>query len=161
MTRGRCSLLFSMILAGAIFCPRLAAAASDTLLPVTFKSFAADYRRALAQASVMDALTPVKCLDGAADKRKVCMYKLGGYMGITIESQKGGADVIGITMICNAPNLEDSGKCLLSYSAAMALISSSLSVGTRGQIIKILLDGLNVGNIATISTDERKFILQK
>jgi hypothetical protein len=149
------------VLTGATSCPRPAAADADTLLPVTFQSFAGDFRRALVQAAVTDTLTAVNCLDGAADKRKVCMYKLGGYMVITLESQKGGTDVIGITMICNAPNLGDSGKCLLSYGAAMALMSPDINLGTRGKIIKILLDGLNVGNIATISTDERKFILQK
>ena len=132
----------------------------DTLLPVTFQSFAADYRRALAKASIKDAFVVLNCLDGSADKRKVCMYKLGKFFNIIVESL-GGSDVIGITMICSAPDITASSKCLLSYIAAMALTSPEMSVDTRGKIVKILLDGLEVGNITSVTTDDRKFILQK
>jgi hypothetical protein len=157
----RLSFLLSTILIGVVFLSRPVIADDDSLLPVTFQSFAADYRRALAKASLKDALVALNCLDGSADKRKVCMYKLGNFFNIIVESQKGGSDVIGITMICSAPDITASSKCLLSYIAAMALTSPEMSVDTRGKIVKILLDGLEVGNITSVTTDDRKFILQK
>jgi hypothetical protein len=43
----------------------------------------------------------------------------------------------------------------------MALTSPEMNVDTRGKIVKILLDGLEVGNITSVTTDDRKFILQK
>jgi hypothetical protein len=152
----RLSFLLSTILIGVLFFSRPVIADDDTLLPVTFQSFATDYRRALAKGFVKDALIALNCLDGSADKRKVCMYKLGDFFYITIESQK-----VGITMICSAPDITASSKCLLSYIAAMALTSPRMSVDTRGKIVKILLDGLEVGNITSVTTDDRKFILQK
>jgi len=64
-------------------------------------------------------------------------------------------------MICNPSTAVDSGKCLLSYTAAMALTSSALNIETRGRILKLLLQGLDLGNTTTITTAERKFTLQK
>ena len=32
---------------------------------------------------------------------------------------------------------------------------------TRGKIVKILISGLEVGNRTTVTTDERRYILQK
>jgi hypothetical protein len=141
--------------------PQRSFADGDTLLPVTFKSFPADFRKALVKATVKDALVPVNCLDGSAGKRKVCTYKIGTFMSVMVESQKGGSDAVGITLICAASTPLDSGKCLLSYSAAMALTASDMNIDARGKILKLLLDGLDVGNSTTIATDDRKFILQK
>jgi len=86
-----------MTLVGALVYSRDADADSDTLLPMTFESFASDFRRALAKAplNLNDPLTVFGCLEGNAAKRKVCTYKLGGYMSVMIASTKGGTDVVG------------------------------------------------------------------
>jgi hypothetical protein len=138
-----------------------ASADSDTLLPVTFASFQADLKRALTKGHLKEPLAQVTCLEGNAEKRKVCTYKLGEYMSVMISSAKGGSDVVGLTMMCGPKNDLDSAKCLLAYSAAMALTASALSVDARGKILGLLFEGLALGNDASITTDERKFTLQK
>jgi hypothetical protein len=138
-----------------------AAADTDTLLPITFKSFPNEIKRAFSKVSLKDNLIPVGCLPGDAQKRSVCSYKLGNFMSIMTSSAKGGSDVVSITMICSTADPVESSKCLLSYAAAMSLTSSALSGDTRGKILHLLLNGLEVGTSTTVVTEERKFILQK
>lgn len=134
---------------------------SETLLPLTLASLNSDLRKALSKTSVHDPLTPVGCLDGGAEKRTVCSFKLGNYMSIAAETQKAGKDIVGITMICGTEKREELAKCLLAYSALMVVTSAELTADVRGKILKVLLYGLNVGSLTTVRTDERKYTLQK
>lgn len=161
MKHGRLPQLFFTILLAVSLSPRPVAADSDTLLPVTFASFQADLKRALAKGHLKEPLAQVACLEGNAEKRKVCTYKLGEYMSVMISSAKGGSDVVGLTMMCGPKNDLDSAKCLLAYSAAMALTASALSLDARGKTLGLLIEGLALGNEVSITTDERKFSLQK
>jgi len=150
-------ILLCLIFAGA----RRVHADSENLLPLSFTSLNADLKKSLSKMSVREALTPMGCLDGATDKRAVCTLKLGSYMSIMAETKKGGKDIVGLTMICGTDNQTDSLKCLLAYAAGMSLTAPEMKTDTRGKIMKVLLDGLDVGSSTTVQTDERKYTLQK
>ena len=64
-------------------------------------------------------------------------------------------------MICTASSDLASAKCLLSYAAAMMATTPEIDADARGKILKLLIDGLSLGNETRITTDERKFTLQK
>jgi hypothetical protein len=149
------------VAAALLFSANLAHADSDTLLPITFDSLQGDLKKALAKNSVREPLTAFNCLEGSAEKRKVCTYKLGGFMQIMAETEKGGKDIVGLTMICATSDQNDSLKCLLAYAAAMSLFAPDLKAADRGKIMNTLIEGLSVGTLAMIRTEERKFTLQK
>jgi hypothetical protein len=138
-----------------------ARADSDTLLPATFASLQGDLKKALSKASVREPLAALPCLEGSTEKRKVCPYKLGEYMQIMAETEKGGKDIVGLTMICGTTDARDSLKCLLAYAAAMSLLAPDIDQDKRGKIMGTLVEGLSVGMETSIRTEERKFILQK
>jgi hypothetical protein len=139
-----------------------ARADSDTLLPLTFPTFQTSLQKALTKAAIREKLTPMGCLDGGPDKRTVCTFRLGGYMQIMNESEKGKTEVVELTMICAAGDDQVGAlKCLLAYAAAMTMTAPEMSSDTRGKIMNILTSGLEVGNYSEIRTDERKYILQK
>lgn len=138
-----------------------ACADSDSLLPVTFASLQADLRKAFLKAAVREPVAALPCLEGAPDKRKVCTYKLGEYMQMMASTEKGGQDIVALTMICATADTRDSLKCLLAYAAAMELLSPDLDRDKRGKIMGTLIDALALGQEASIRTEERKFTLQK
>jgi hypothetical protein len=138
-----------------------ARADSDTLLPITFNSLQGDLKKALTKNAIREPLSAFSCLEGSAEKRKVCTYKLGDYMQIMAETEKGGKDIVGLTMICATNVQSDSLKCLLAYAAAMSMAAPELKADDRGKIMNVLIEGLSVGTLVSIRTEERKFILQK
>ena len=138
-----------------------ARADSDTLLPVSFDNWNGDLKKALSKMSVRETLTPLGCLDGGKDKRTVCTLKLGSYMSIMAETNKGEKDIVGITMICGTEKQADAVKCIAAYIGLMSMTAPEMNADTRGKILKILLDGLEVGSYTLVRTDERKYILQK
>ncbi|MEH2472041.1 hypothetical protein V1281_006772 [Nitrobacteraceae bacterium AZCC 2161] len=142
--------------------PALAAAESDSLLPISFSSFLPEFKKAATKVALREPLTAVNCMDGGKDKRTVCSYKLGDFMQVMAETKKGEKDVVGLTMICTAgENYANSAKCLLAYAAAMLMTAPEMDPSTRGKIVKVLLAGLDVGNRTTVTTEERRYILQK
>jgi hypothetical protein len=157
---------FFLVRFGAAICASLASvsalrADSDTLKPLTFQSFPADLKRALSRSSIRDGLTVANCLEGGSEKRKVCTYKLGGYMTIMVSTEKGSPDLAALTMICGPSNDLDNAKCLLAYGAAIMMTAPALDTAARGKIMNTLISGLEVGSQISITTDERRFILQK
>src|SRR5450759_310372 len=80
---------------------------ADNLRPLTFQSFVSVFQHALAKVAVRDALrSPVPCVEGNADKAKVCTYKLGEYMVINLSSEKGGPDIVAMSLLCATAKLE-------------------------------------------------------
>ena len=134
---------------------------SDSLTPVTFKTILADLKRTLVTQSLKDPVTLANCLEGSPQKRKVCTYKLGSYMSLMASTEKGGSDIVGLTLICAPANDLDSAKCLVTYGAVMALTAPDIADKVRGKILGLLIESLEVANSASIVTDERKFIMQK
>ena len=139
-----------------------AQADTDTLQPITFASVRADLKKSLTKMSVRDDVVPMGCLDGGKEKRTVCNFKIGGVLGVMVESKKGEKDVVAVTMICSGTQgPTDVAKCLLAYTALIAATTPELSEGARGKILSTLTSGLEVGNEISLQTDERKFLLQK
>jgi hypothetical protein len=138
-----------------------ARADSDTLLPVTFASLQGDLKKALSKVTVREQLSALPCLEGSSEKRTVCPYKLGDYMQIMAETEKGGKDIIGVTLICGTQDTRDSLKCLMAWGAAMAVLAPDLDQDKRAKVINALMEGVLLGTEASIRTDDRKFILQK
>lgn len=141
--------------------PLAARAESDTLQPVTFATLQTDLKRAFSKVSIKEPVTPVSCPPGDAAKRQVCTFKLGNYMEIMAESKKGQQDVVGITLICSSGDPLGATKCLLAYAGAVMLAEPQLDAQQRGKIVGTLVDGLAVGTEVSITTDERKYVLQK
>jgi hypothetical protein len=132
---------------------------ADTLRPLTFQSFASVFKQALAKVSVRDVLRPLNCLEGDANKPKVCPYMLGEYTGINLSSEKGGPELVAISLLCSTAKLEDAGKCLLADQAAMN-ITATVPSENDGKILKHLLDGMPLGHETTVTTDNRKYTMQ-
>lgn len=149
-----------IIIATSLFGSGVAKADSDKL-PFTFDSIAGDFRKALTKVSVKERLTKLSCLDGDTEKRTVCTYRLGPYMGVMAETEVGQKDIVGVTMMCATSSKVDALKCILAFTAAISASTPGIDIETRGKILKVLLDGLAIGNETTITTDERKFTLQK
>jgi hypothetical protein len=148
--------------AGLAFCSTLAHADPDTLQPITFASVRADLKKSLTKMSVREDVVPVGCLDGGKDKRTVCNFKIGAVLGVMVESKKGKKDVVAITMICSGTQgAADAAMCLLGYNALIAATTPELNGDARGKILSTLMSGLDVGNEISISTEERKYLLQK
>ena len=140
----------------------VAKADTDTLQPITFASVRADLKKSLTKMSVPDDVIPMGCLDGGKEKRTVCNFKIGGVLGMMVESKKGEKDVVAITMICSGTQgPADVAKCLLAYTALIAATSPELNKDARGKVLSTLTSGLDVGNEISIQTEERKFLLQK
>lgn len=140
----------------------VARADSDTLQPITFASVRTDIKKALSKVSVRDDVVSMGCLDGGQDKRTVCNYKIGGVLGMMVESKKGEKNVVAITMICSGTQgAGDVAKCLLAYGALISATAPELTNDARGKILSTLTGALDVGNEISIQTDERKFLLQK
>jgi hypothetical protein len=139
----------------------LAHADSGTLQPVTFASLHSDLKKSLAKMSVRDELVALGCLDGGTDKRTVCNFRLGKFLTIMAESKKGEKDIVGVTMICGTNDQVEALKCLIGYGALIATTAPDMSTDMRGKILKVLTDGLEVGNEISVITDERKYLLQK
>lgn len=159
MTGSPCAPLLAVILVALL--PQISRADSDTLAPISFRSFSADFSRALKGASIKDALGAPACLGRTTGKRIVCTYKVGNFMSVMLASSKDADDPVEMTMICIGSDALGSAKCLLAYSSGMAIAASSMNAADRAKILAILVQGLSVGNEATISTDDRKFSLQK
>jgi hypothetical protein len=140
----------------------VAQADEDTLQPITFGSVRTDLKKSLAKLAVRDDVVPMGCLDGGKDKRTVCNFKIGGVLGMMVESKKGEKDVVAITMICSGTQgPADVAKCLLAYTALIAATTPELSEDARNKVLTTLTSGLDVGNEISIQTDQRKFLLQK
>jgi hypothetical protein len=134
----------------------------DTLQPITFGSLRADLKKSLGKMSVRDEVETAGCLDGGTDKRNVCTFKIGKVLSVMAESKKGQKDVVGITMICGGTEgPADVAKCLLGYAALIAATSPNASPDARGKILSTLTSGLEVGNEISITTEDRKYLLQK
>jgi hypothetical protein len=134
---------------------------SDTLLPLTFKSFPMDFQRALAQATVHEGVRLEKCLAGDTEKRSVCMFTVGSFLMITATSEKGRPDIASLILMCRGSDPTGTVKCLLAFAAAIGLTAPDLPKDARGKIISTLMDGIGIGQSASITTEERKYILQK
>jgi len=76
-------------------------------------------------------------------------------------TEKGGSDIVGLTLICAPANDMDSAKCLILYGAAMALTAPEIRDKHRSKILGLLFEALEIANSASIVTDERKIIIQK
>jgi hypothetical protein len=140
----------------------MARADTDTLQPITFASVRADLKKSLSEVSIRDDVVPLTCLDGGQDKRTVCNFKIGSVIGVMVESKKGEKNVVAITMICSgAQEVADAAKCLLAYTALIAATTPELKEDARGKVISTLMTGLDIGNEASIKTNDRKFLLQK
>ncbi len=147
------------IVAGMVY-TQAVLAADDTLLPLTFKSLQADLKKALIHQSIKDPLTSVGCLNGNGTKRTVCTYKVGDYATLMAATEEGGLDIVGLTAICGAENALGMAQCTLVYAATLEM-TTPLPQKVRGDILGTLMQGILVGNAASISTAERKFIMQK
>lgn len=123
-----------ILAAGFVLCASFARADSDTLLPITFNSLQGDLKKALAKNAVREPLSAFNCLESSAEKRKVCSYKLGDYMQIMAETEKGGKDIVGLTMICATNVPSESLKCMLAYAAAMSMAAPELKADDRGKM---------------------------
>jgi hypothetical protein len=102
----------------------------------------------------------VPCLEGN-DKPKVqvCTYKLGEYMGIILTSEKGGPDVVAMSLLCATAKLEEAGKCLLADQVAMSITGTTTSE-KDGTILKYLLDGMPLSHETTVTTENRQYTMQ-
>jgi hypothetical protein len=136
-------------------------AESETLLPLTSKSFPSDFKRALAKLAISDPIASLGCLEGAPDKREVCNYRIGDFMNVMAATDKGGAEITIITLICVPKGEADSAKCFLAYSAAMTMAGGEAASEDKHKILAALIDGLSLGKEVMILTDDRKFLLQK
>ena len=134
---------------------------SENLLPLTFANFQSSLTKEFNKNAARYPITLDSCLKGDGDKRSACTFKIGDFMVVTIESLKGEQDVVGMTMICAAKDQLDNAKCLIAYISAMSIAASDTNIEQRSKILKLLIEGLAVGNSTTISTSERKFTLQK
>jgi hypothetical protein len=82
-------------------------------------------------------------------------------MNVMIISVKGSRDDLATVTMNTASSNFQSGKCLLSYGAAMMVTTPEIDADARGKIINLLIDGLSLWHETSITTDERKFTLQK
>ena len=153
--------VFGIAIALSVSLAPVARAETDTLLPLTFKTFPVELKRALARVSVRDELTSLWCLPGDKEKAMVCTYKLGTYLTMTTQSDKGATDMVGITMICATAVPTESAKCLLAFSAALTIAGGDATREGKAKVMSVLIDGLDIGNSDEIMTDDRKFGMQK
>ncbi|VFU07896.1 conserved exported protein of unknown function [Methylocella tundrae] len=152
------------LLAAAAFLaltPKPVSADSDKL-PLTFSSITSDFKKAFSKVESQHySLNKVRCEDGSEDKRTVCTYKLGNFMIVMAETEKGGSEIVGLTMICTTSNDIDAAKCIISYEAAIFAAGTDEDIEHQSEIISVLFKGLKVGESITIKTAERRYILQK
>jgi len=134
---------------------------SDTLLPLTMKSFAAEFKKALLQAGVHKGLAGKGCLEGGQTKRTVCSYRIGEHMAVMTSTEVGKTDLVGVTLICTGGDLADTTECLLIDAAAVSLTAPAMTFATRGKLMSALIRGMEVGDSISIVTGERRYILQK
>ena len=80
-------------------------------------------------------------------------------MIVNLSSEKGGPEVVAMSLLCATAKLEEAGKCLLADQAAMN-ITATIPGENDGKILKHLLDGMPLGHETTVTTDNRKYTMQ-
>jgi hypothetical protein len=155
------AVLVGLALALQCALPFSAHADSDTLAPLTFANFAAAFKAKLRQANVHDGVAEEKCLPGAPDKRPVCSYKVGAFLAVIATGEKGGDRPVSLMLACVKQTVADSTKCILGYAAAITLTAPDLSGDQRGKLIDTLFGGLAIGNTVSVTTDDRKYVVEK
>jgi hypothetical protein len=152
----RAILIVAAILASAT----VPALADSDKLPTSFENFSHDFGAALRAIGIEKPVTKTDCLPGAPTKRMVCNYKLGDVAMMMAQSEKGGADVTSVTIICTAKTDRGAQECALLYNVAFSLLAPSLSFHDKATIFKTLYEGLSVAQDVRLTTAEARFILQ-